>query len=66
MAAARRKKTARTTPMGWSDVAAASTLALAAIMLFSAALYILKSALGIDLMAGPSPLHDILYNFALY
>jgi hypothetical protein len=25
------------------------------------ALYLLKSALGINLMAGPSPLHDVLY-----
>ncbi len=50
--------------MGWSDAATASTLALAAIMLFSAALYIVKSALGVNLMVGPSPLHDFLYNFA--
>lgn len=26
-----------------------------------AALYLVKSALGINLMAGPSPLHDLLY-----
>ena len=26
-----------------------------------AALYLIKSALGIDLLAGPSPLHNLLY-----
>ncbi len=35
-------------------VAVAATAAIAAA-------YLVKSALGIDLMAGPSPLHDLLY-----
>ncbi len=36
---------------GWGTVLCASV----------AALYLVKSALGIDLMPGPSPLHDLLF-----
>lgn len=38
----------------------ASALALSAAV---AALYLAKSALGVDVFAGQSPLHDLLYSF---
>ena len=38
-----------------------SSAALIATSVVIVALYIVKSALGINLMPGPSPLHDLLY-----
>jgi len=46
-------------------MAAALTLRITAWLLLAAALgsalYLVKSAVGIDLLPGPSPLHDLLY-----
>ena len=44
---------------GQAFLLAVATSAVAAICI--AALYLTKSALGINLMPGPSPLHDLLY-----
>ena len=41
-----------------------ATAIVAGLALAIAALYVAKSALGIDLFAGPSPLHDTLYLLA--
>jgi hypothetical protein len=38
-----------------------ASLALCGLAAAVCAAYLLKSALGIDLMAGPSPLHDLLF-----
>ncbi len=54
-------------PMGWTEAMALSVIALAAAALVAAptvvALYLMKSAVGINIMAGPSPLHDVLYAY---
>lgn len=41
-------------------LAGACTLGLVTVV---CALYLVKSALGINLLPGPSPLHDLLYHF---
>lgn len=50
-------------PMSWTEAIIVSLVAIAFAVPAIAALYLVKSALGIDLMAGPSPLHDVLYAF---
>jgi hypothetical protein len=40
---------------GWAAAWASTTLCAVS------ALYLVKSALGVDLLPGPSPLHDLLY-----
>ncbi len=50
-------------PMSWTEAITVSLAAITFAILAVAALYLAKSALGIDLMAGPSPLHDVLYAF---
>ena len=50
-------------PMSWTDAFLLSCAALAVSLPLLAAAYLAKSALGINLMAGPSPLHELLYQF---
>jgi hypothetical protein len=52
-------------PMSWSEALIVSTAALMAALPVTAGLYLAKSALGINLMTGPSPLHDLLYHFVV-
>lgn len=49
--------------MNWAEAIFISSAVLLAAVPIIAALYIVKSALGINLMEGPSPLHDLLYHF---
>lgn len=60
-----QKAIAPTEPMSWVEAFVLSTAALAASVPVVAGLYLVKSALGINLMAGPSPLHDLLYRFVV-
>lgn len=50
-------------PMSWAEAIIVSLAALCAAAPVVAGLYLFKSALGINLMDGPSPLHDLLYHF---
>lgn len=50
-------------PMSWTEAITVSLAAITFAIPAVAALYLAKSAFGIDLMAGPSPLHDVLYAF---
>ena len=45
-------------PMAWTLTTLAAPPAIAA-------LYLVKSALGINLLPGPSPLHALLYHFVV-
>ncbi|HPG88493.1 MAG TPA: hypothetical protein PLD46_02485 [Hyphomicrobium sp.] len=63
LATALRKAIAPTQSMNWAEAIIISAAALLAAVPVVAALYIIKSALGINLMEGPSPLHDLLYHF---
>lgn len=49
--------------MSWSEAIIVSSMALCAAVPAIAAAYLVKSALGINLMDGPSPLHDVLFHF---
>lgn len=51
--------------LSWKDAFVLGSLSLFILVPGLAALYIVKSALGINLMDGPSPLHDLLYSFAV-
>lgn len=48
--------------MGWAAAIFLSFATVAIALPTAIALYLLKSALGINLMSGPSPLHDLLYG----
>jgi hypothetical protein len=48
-------------PLKWSDAFVLASLASVTSAVALSALYLTKSALGINLMPGPSPLHDLLY-----
>ena len=50
-------------PMSWTEAVIVSLTALCAAVPVVAGLYLIKSVLGINLMDGPSPLHDLLYHF---
>jgi hypothetical protein len=50
-------------PMSWTEAILLSSAALLAAVPAVAGLYLVKSALGINLMDGPSPLHDVLYQY---
>ncbi len=52
---------APTQPMSWSEAFVLSSAAMAASLPLVVGLYLFKSAAGINLMSGPSPLHDLLY-----
>jgi hypothetical protein len=53
----------RVGPMSWAEAILLSVMAFMAVPPVVATLYVAKSALGINLMDGPSPLHDLLYRF---
>lgn len=61
IAAALKNAIAPGQPMSWTEAMIVSTAAIFASIPAIAALYLVKSALGINLFAGPSPLHDVLY-----
>ena len=63
IARACRKAIAPDQPMSWSEAIIVSSMALCAAVPAIAAAYLVKSALGINLMDGPSPLHDVLFHF---
>lgn len=65
LATAFQKAIAPTEPMSWAEAFLLSSAALAAALPVVAGLYIVKSALGINMMDGPSPLHDLLYHFVV-
>lgn len=50
-----------TRPMSWTEAFVLSSSALVASFPVIAGLYLVKSAAGINLMNGPSPLHDLLF-----
>lgn len=52
-----------TAAMTWATAVLMSIVALAAAAPVFAGLYLAKSALGLNLMSGPSPLHDLLYAY---
>ncbi len=62
-AAAFQKALAPANQMGWAEAFIVSGVALVLVLPMIAALYLVKSAVGINLMNGPSPLHDLLYQF---
>lgn len=49
-------------PMTWTEAFLLSAMASASSLPVIAGLYLAKSAMGINLMPGPSPLHDLLYG----
>jgi hypothetical protein len=49
-------------PMSWTEAFFVSVAATLAFVPAFAVLYLAKSALGINVMSGPSPLHDLLYQ----
>lgn len=51
--------------MSWTEAIVVSLVALCAAVPVVAGIYLVKSALGINLMDGPSPLHDLLYHFVV-
>lgn len=48
-------------PLNWLDTLIVASTASLGSAVALAALYVVKSALGINLMPGQSPLHDLLY-----
>lgn len=48
--------------MSWAEAIILSSMAITAAVPVIAGIYLVKSALGINLMNGPSPLHDLLYQ----
>ncbi len=58
-----QKAIAPAEPMSWAEAICLSTMAVLSSLPLIAGLYLLKSAAGINLMPGPSPLHDLLYHF---
>ena len=47
--------------MSWSDAFIVTAAAAPFALLLTGGLYLTKSALGINLMPGPSPFHELLY-----
>jgi hypothetical protein len=62
LATAFQKAIAPANNMSWAEAFLFSSAALVAALPVTAGLYLIKSALGINLMDGPSPLHDLLYQ----
>lgn len=54
---------APTEPMSWVEAICLSTFAVFTLLPLIAGLYLVKSAAGINVFAGHSPLHDLLYHF---
>lgn len=63
LSAALQNAIAPAEPMGWTEAFLISSAALAAAVPAAIVLYLVKSALGINLMDGPSPLHELFYHF---
>jgi hypothetical protein len=63
LAAVFQKAIAPAEPMGRAEAFIVSSAAMALALPAAVVLYLVKSALGINLMDGPSPLHDLLYQF---
>lgn len=63
--AALQNAIAPTRPIGWIEAIMLSTAALFAVVPLTVGVYLVKSAIGINLMAGPSPLHDLFYHLAV-
>lgn len=57
-----QKAIAPTEPMSWAEAFCLSTIAVLTSLPLIAGLYLLKSAAGINIFPGPSPLHDLLYQ----
>lgn len=57
------KSVATAEPMTWAEAFLLSTLIAVTSVPVVAGLYLVKSAAGINLMTGHSPLHDLLYHF---
>lgn len=62
LAAALKNAIAPAKPMSWAEAFLISAATLSVAIPAIAGAYLAKSALGIDLMPGPSPLHDLLYH----
>ncbi len=62
-APARSKYVSKYEPISWAEAFLLSSAVIVAAIPAIAGLYLIKSALGINLMDGPSPLHDLLYHF---
>lgn len=62
LAAALKNVIAPAKPMSWTEAIFVSVAAALASVPAFAVLYLAKSALGINVMSGPSPLHDLLYQ----
>lgn len=62
--AALKNAIAPTRPISWAEAFLIASVFLAAGVPAMVGTYVVKSALGINLMAGPSPLHDLLYHLA--
>lgn len=58
-----RHAIAPTPTLTWAEATLVSCLAVAASLPLVAGAYLAKSAAGINLMTGPSPLHDLLFRF---
>jgi hypothetical protein len=63
LSAAIQNAIAPAVPMSWAEAFLISSAALLAALPVLVVVYLAKSALGINLMDGPSPLHDLLYHF---
>jgi hypothetical protein len=50
-------------PMRWSEAFLLSAVAVTTSFPLIGGLYLVKSAMGINIFPGPSPLHDLLYHF---
>lgn len=50
-------------PMSWAEAVLVSTIAVITSLPLFAVVYLVKSAVGINVFAGHSPLHDLLYHF---
>jgi hypothetical protein len=58
-----QKAIAPAEPMSWAEAICVSAMAVLSSLPLIVGLYLLKSAAGINLLPGPSPLHDLLYHF---
>ena len=62
LAAAVKKAIAPARSLTWAEAFLVSVAATAGSLPVIAGAYLAKSALGVNLMMGPSPLHDLLYG----
>ncbi|MBK9080062.1 MAG: hypothetical protein WBP38_05300 [Hyphomicrobium sp.] len=60
-----QKTIAPNQPLSWFEAFLVSSAVFVAALPVTAGLYLVKSAMGINLMAGPSPLHNLLYHFVV-